>query len=40
MGLERASRMLNALYLASSLLTSRTHPAARPEPRAAAPRRR
>ena len=40
MSVERASRMLNALYLASSLLTSRTHPAARPEPRGAAPRRR
>jgi hypothetical protein len=32
MGLERASRMLNALYLASSLLTTRSHPAARSEP--------
>jgi hypothetical protein len=35
MGLERASRMLNALYLASSLLTTRSHPAARSEPHAA-----
>jgi hypothetical protein len=30
--LERASRLLNALYLASALLVTRTHPAARAEP--------
>ena len=35
LGVERASRMLNALYLASSLLTTRSHPAARPEPKPA-----
>jgi len=35
MGVERASRMLNALYLASSLLTTRSHPAARPQPKPA-----
>lgn len=29
MSTERASRLLNALYLAGSLLTTRTHPAAR-----------
>ncbi|HEX7383078.1 MAG TPA: hypothetical protein VF291_02115 [Burkholderiaceae bacterium] len=33
MGLERASRLLNALYLASALLMTRSHPAARREPR-------
>ena len=33
MGLERASRLLNALYLATALLTTRSHPAARREPR-------
>lgn len=32
MSIERASRLLNALYLASSLLVTRTHPAARSEP--------
>ena len=32
MSLERASRLLNALYLTGSLLVSRTHPAARDEP--------
>ena len=34
MTLERASRLLNGLYLSSSLLATRSHPAARPEPRA------
>jgi len=29
MSIERASRVLNALYLASSLMVTRTHPAAR-----------
>ena len=33
-GLERASRLLNALYLASNLIVTRSHPAARPEPSA------
>jgi len=33
MSVERASRLLNGLYLASALLTTRGHPAARPEPR-------
>jgi hypothetical protein len=32
MSLERASRLLNALYLTSALLVTRTHPAARTEP--------
>jgi hypothetical protein len=31
MSLERASRLLNGLYLAGGLLTTRTHPAAREE---------
>jgi hypothetical protein len=30
---ERAGRLLNALYLASALLVSRTHPAARGAPK-------
>lgn len=30
MSLERASRLLNALYLASSLMVTRSHPSARP----------
>jgi hypothetical protein len=34
MGLPRASRMLNALYLISSLMVTRTNPAARGEPKA------
>lgn len=33
MSVERASRLLNGLYLGSSLLATRAHPAARPEPR-------
>ena len=33
MSVERASRLLNALYLASALLATRAHPAARPPPR-------
>jgi len=33
MNVERASRLLNALYLASALLVSRTHPAARSAPK-------
>jgi hypothetical protein len=32
MTVERAARLLNGLYLASSLLVTRAHPAARPEP--------
>jgi hypothetical protein len=32
MSVERASRLLNGLYLASSLLATRAHPAARAEP--------
>ena len=32
MSVERASRLLNALYLASALLVTHTHPAARTEP--------
>lgn len=32
MGVERASRLLNALYLCGGLLVTRTHPAARDEP--------
>jgi hypothetical protein len=34
MSVERACRLLNALYLASALLVTRTHPAARDEPAA------
>ncbi len=34
MNVERASRLLNGLYLASALLATRTHPAARPAPQA------
>jgi hypothetical protein len=34
MSLERASRLLNALYLSSRLLVSRAHPAARAQPEA------
>lgn len=34
MSLERASRLLNALYLNNGLLVTRSHPAARPEPKA------
>jgi len=33
MSLERASRLLNALYLNSALMVTRAHPAARPEPK-------
>ncbi len=33
MNVERASRLLNALYLGSALLVSRTHPAARGAPK-------
>ncbi len=33
MSVERASRLLNGLYLSSSLLATRAHPAARAEPR-------
>ena len=32
MSVERASRLLNALYLTSSLMVTRTHPAARAQP--------
>jgi hypothetical protein len=32
MSTERASRLLNALYLAGGLLVTRAHPAARNEP--------
>jgi len=32
MSVERASRLLNALYLTQNLMVSRTHPAARDEP--------
>ena len=32
MNVERGSRLLNAMYLASALLVTRTHPAARPSP--------
>lgn len=32
LSVERASRLLNALYLASCLMVTRGHPAARPEP--------
>jgi hypothetical protein len=32
MGLERASRLLNALYIVAGLVVTRTHPAARSEP--------
>lgn len=35
MNLERGSRLLNAMYLASALLVTRTHPAARPSPASA-----
>ncbi len=35
MSAERAARLLNGLYLASSLLVTRAHPAARAEPRSA-----
>jgi hypothetical protein len=34
MSLERASRLLNALYLCGALMVTRSHPAARPAPRA------
>ena len=37
MSTERASRLLNALYLAGGLMVMRTHPAARGEPRPARP---
>ena len=33
MSVERANRLLNALYLVSALLATRAHPAARPAPR-------
>ena len=33
LSIERASRLLNALYLTGSLMVSRSHPAARSEPR-------
>jgi hypothetical protein len=33
LSVERASRMLNALYLTGALMVSRSHPAARSEPR-------
>ncbi|HZT56030.1 MAG TPA: hypothetical protein VFA35_07385 [Burkholderiaceae bacterium] len=33
MGVDRASRLLNGFYLSSSLLATRSHPAARAEPR-------
>ncbi len=33
MSVERASRLVNGLYLGASLLATRAHPAARPEPR-------
>jgi len=33
MSVERASRLLNGLYLSAGLLATRAHPAARPEPR-------
>jgi hypothetical protein len=33
MSIERASRLLNGLYLSSSLMATRAHPAARAEPR-------
>ncbi|MGZ5240360.1 MAG: hypothetical protein ACXWCN_09585, partial [Caldimonas sp.] len=32
LSLERASRLLNALYLTGELMVSRTHPAARAQP--------
>ena len=32
LSVERASRLLNALYLTGALMVSRSHPAARPEP--------
>ena len=32
MSLERASRLLNALYLTGGLMLTRSHPAARDEP--------
>lgn len=32
MSIDRVSRLVNALYLTSNLMVSRTHPAARPEP--------
>ncbi|MBC8056005.1 MAG: hypothetical protein H7Y61_05455 [Rhizobiales bacterium] len=35
MSVERAARLLNGLYLSSALLVTRSHPAARPEPRTA-----
>jgi len=34
MSVARASRLLNGLYLSSSLLATRAHPAARAEPHA------
>ncbi len=38
-GLERASRLLNALYLTGGLMVTRSHPAARDEPPPQQPRR-
>jgi hypothetical protein len=32
MSADRASRLLNALYLATGLMVTRSHPAARSEP--------
>lgn len=40
MDLERGIRLLNALHLISNLIVSRTHPAARPEPRSTLARSR
>jgi hypothetical protein len=40
MSLERGVRLLNALHLVSNLMVTRTHPAARPEPRVSQPGRR
>jgi len=34
MSIERASRLLNALYLCGALMITRSHPAARAAPRA------
>ncbi len=34
MSLERASRLLNAMYLVSALMVTRSHPSARPQPTA------
>ena len=40
MSVERGSRLLNALYLTSNLMVTRSYPSAQPEPDAPLPHRR